>query len=385
MFPIKIILLITSIQFSTATQHDDLQDGILTHLGLGKLPTFTQMDLSQVVVPDHIRARYEQLVAARESRLGRNRRIRSAGPSLAGLFRNVHQKTGIEGDVIYSDTFREQLKFDMEGKIPDKTTITMAELRLFKKLPNHSRLGAYTVKHRATSGSRNDVERPSVRRSPQVIRHARVSIHHSLPLPNGDVITELVDSRLIMVNGSGWQSFDITSAIRKWQRHPVKFMTITLELKVQSTRPGRVASEVARMIRFTGQKVALDSPRRPELVVFTEEEEKTRTNDCSASRHRRHRKCCREKRFISFREMEWAKDWIIEPSGYDAYQCAGGCSSSRRKNSKRSPRSCTVAESTSLPVMYLVKDGDGTKVEVSEFPNMVVEKCACSLDSVFGV
>ena len=77
---------------------------------------------------------------------------------------------------------------------------------------------------------------------------------------------------MIMVNGSGWQSFDVTKAVKQWQKHPVKYMSITLELRIEGSRPGRTAAEIARMVRFTGQQASSKSPRRPELVVFTEEE-----------------------------------------------------------------------------------------------------------------
>lgn len=32
--------------------------------------------------------------------------------------------------------------------------------------------------------------------------------------------------------------------------------------------------------------------------------------------------------------------------------------------------------------MYLVKKGDYTEIEVAEFPNMIVERCACTMDNV---
>ena len=81
---------------------------------------------------------------------------------------------------------------------------------------------------------------------------------------------------MIEVNGSGWQTFDVTKAVKQWQKHPVKYMSITLELRIEGSRPGREAAEIARMVRFTGQQVSSRSPRRPELVIFTEEEENAR-------------------------------------------------------------------------------------------------------------
>jgi left-right determination factor len=32
--------------------------------------------------------------------------------------------------------------------------------------------------------------------------------------------------------------------------------------------------------------------------------------------------------------------------------------------------------------MYLVKKGDYTEIEVAEFPNMIVESCACTMDNI---
>ena len=85
------------------------------------------------------------------------------------------------------------------------------------------------------------------------------------------IITNWI-SRLIVVNESGWHSFDVTKAVIEWQSHPAKYMSITLELRIEGSRPGRVAAEVARMVRFTGQQVSSESSQRPELLVFTDEE-----------------------------------------------------------------------------------------------------------------
>lgn len=101
--------------------------------------------------------------------------------------------------------------------------------------------------------------------------------------------------------------------------------------------------------------------------------------DCDAS----HIKgtCCREQSYIDFRSLTWTQYWIIEPAGYQAYRCTGGCKQPKRYYGY-GERRCTVAESAPLPMMYLVKNGDYTEIEVAEFPNMIVEKCACTMDNV---
>ena len=75
------------------------------------------------------------------------------------------------------------------------------------------------------------------------------------------------------MNGSGWQAFDITDAVHQWQLHPTRIMTMTLEMWIEGTRPGRHAANVANLVRFTGQKEEIQGRGyRPELAVFTEEE-----------------------------------------------------------------------------------------------------------------
>lgn len=91
--------------------------------------------------------------------------------------------------------------------------------------------------------------------------------------------------------------------------------------------------------------------------------------------------CCREKYFINFRALTWTQYWIIEPSGYQAFRCNGGCRQPKR-NYGYGERKCAVVESAPLPMMYLVKKGDYTEIEVAEFPNMIVEQCGCAMDNI---
>lgn len=91
--------------------------------------------------------------------------------------------------------------------------------------------------------------------------------------------------------------------------------------------------------------------------------------------------CCREQYFIDFSSLTWTQYWIIEPAGYQAFRCTGGCKQPQRSHGY-GERRCVVSESSTLPIMYLVKKEDHTEIEVAEFPNMIVEKCACMLDNV---
>lgn len=94
--------------------------------------------------------------------------------------------------------------------------------------------------------------------------------------------------------------------------------------------------------------------------------------------------CCRQKHYISFRELAWTQYWIIEPAGYEAYRCSGGCLQlpSPLRRFSYGERACAMAESSPLPMMYLVKRGNRTEIEAAEFPNMIVEKCSCVTDGM---
>lgn len=92
--------------------------------------------------------------------------------------------------------------------------------------------------------------------------------------------------------------------------------------------------------------------------------------------------CCREEYFINFRALTWTQYWIIEPAGYQAFRCTGGCRQPKHNAYAYGERKCAVVESAPLPMMYLVKKGDYTEIEVAEFPNMIVEKCGCAMDNI---
>ena len=110
------------------------------------------------------------------------------------------------------------------------------------------------------------------------------------------------------------------------------------------------------------------------------------SNDCSRSTKRgSSRKCCRERSYVNFREMTWARFWIVEPAGYDAYQCSGKCRPNKRKVTHGALRSCTAAESAPLTIMYLIKRGGVTQVQITEFPNMVIERCTCTVEGLSTV
>ncbi|XP_067841420.1 left-right determination factor 2-like [Heptranchias perlo] len=336
--------------------HHQVMDAMLGKLGLTEAPRLAKRDLERAVVPAHVRNKYISMLKLHKDK----ERKRRALPSLAGILRGIPGNMDTTGEVLYSDPTRQRLVFDMKGLIPENSEVTMAELKLFKKGIHKGDLPP--------------------RRHSRPVNNARVSVYWVKVLADGSNRTSLIDSRLVPILHSGWKMFDVTQAVHYWQN--TKEAEMYLEIWIEAERPGRHAAELARLVRFTSQDPADRMLGKPELVLYSLNfSEYGATGDCGVSRSQRRGVCCRQEYFINFRELTWTQYWIIEPPGYQAFHCVGGCKQPQWPFNY-GERTCAVAETASLPVMYLVKKGDYTEIEVAEFPNMITEKCGCTTDNV---
>ncbi|XP_072133737.1 left-right determination factor 2-like [Mobula birostris] len=332
------------------------KDRVLRKLGLVEEPRLTKRDLERVVVPTHLRNKYMSMLKLHKEKERRRRAL----PSLAGILRGVPGNSDITGEVLYSDPTRQRLVFDMKGLIPDNSEVTMAELKLFKKGVHKGELPP--------------------RKYSRPVNNARVSVYWVKILADGTNSTSLIDSRLVPILDSGWKLFDVTQAVHYWQN--TKELQMYLEVWIEAERPGRHAAELARFVRFTSQHPTDQMLGKPELLLYTLNfSEYGAAGDCGESQAQSSGTCCRQEHFINFRELPWTQYWIIEPPGYQAFRCLGGCKQPRWPF-VYGERSCVAVESASLPMMYLVKKGDYTEIEVAEFPNMITEKCGCSNDNI---
>ncbi|XP_028295890.1 lefty1 [Gouania willdenowi] len=332
-----------------AFTHQDIKDALLQKLGLDEVPKIHKRDLENLIVPTHIRNKYLSMLKTHHSRR------RRALPSLAGILRGIPGNADIAGEYVYSDTTRHRVVFEMEARIPNNSEVTMAELKLYQQASQSKRFASEKRNHRP-------------------VNNARVSIYWVDEDTNR---TSLVDSRLIPVHETGWKSFDVTQAVHYWSKTH-KDTPMHLEVWIEGERPGSYAAEMAKGVRFTTQKQTDSTAGKPELVLYTLDlEEYGSRGDCDQNKNT----CCREEHFVNFRSLTWTQYWVVEPVGYNAYMCTGGCKQPKH-DFGYGERRCTVSESSPLPIMYLVKKGDYTEIEVAEFPNMIVEKCACTLDHV---
>ncbi|NXV33673.1 LFTY2 factor, partial [Rissa tridactyla] len=333
-----------------AFTQEGFKEVLLKRLGLSEAPKLHKRDLVDLVIPDHVKNKYMSM-------LKRQRVKRRALPSLAGILREI---PGNAGEVLYSNTTtRQNLIFDMEGRIPKNSEVTMAELKLFKKPLDRANLPA--------------------KQSHRPVSNARVSVYWVQRHHDGTNRTSLIDSRLVPIRESGWKNFDVTQAVHYWLRNKRR-EPMFLEVWIEGERVGSHASEVAKAVRFTSQDPKDKALGKPELVLYTLDlEDYGGPGDCKEEAVTGKSTCCRQKHYVNFRELSWAQYWIIEPAGYQAYRCSGGCLQppSPLWRFGYGERSCTVVGSSPLPMMYLVKRGNRTEIEAAEFPNMIVEKCSC--------
>ncbi|NWY61707.1 LFTY2 factor, partial [Chionis minor] len=349
----QVLCLLCLVVTVRAFTQEGFKEVLLKQLGLSEVPKLHKRDLVDLVIPDHIKNKYISM-------LKRNRVKRRALPSLAGILRGI---PGTAGEVLHSDTTtRQNLIFDMEGRIPKNSEVTMAELKLFKKPLDRANLPA--------------------RQSHRPVSNARVSVYWVQRQHDGTNRTSLIDSRLVPIRESGWKNFDVTQAVHHWLRNKRR-EPMFLEVWIEGERVGSHASEMAKAVRFTSQDPKDKALGKPELVLYTLNlEDYGGPGDCKEEAVMGKSTCCRQKHYVNFRELAWTQYWIIEPAGYQAYRCSGGCLQppSPLRRFGYGDRTCAVAESSPLPMIYLVKRGNRTEIEAAEFPNMVVEKCSCVTD-----
>ncbi|XP_063009576.1 left-right determination factor 2-like [Melospiza melodia melodia] len=332
-----------------AFTQERFKEAVLKQLGLSEVPKLRSRDLVDVVIPEHVKNKYMSM-------LKRQRVKRRALPSLAGILRGIPAHTGMTGEVLYSDTTtRQRLVFDMEGRIPKNSEVTMAELKLFKKPVDRAKLPA--------------------RQSHRPVSNARVSVYWVQQQHDGTNSTSPIDSRLVPIRESGWKSFDVTQAVHYWLRSEGRGPML-LEVRIEGERPGSHASEMARAVRFTSQHPGDKALGKPELVLYTLDlDDYGSSGDCREEALLGKSTCCRQQHYISLRDVPW----VLEPAGFQAFRCSGPCLQPPRHSGQRS---CAAAASSALPIIYLVRRGNHTEVEAAELPNMIVERCSCVADGV---
>ncbi|XP_004636190.1 bone morphogenetic protein 10 [Octodon degus] len=240
---------------------------------------------------------------------------------------------------------------------------------------------------------------------------------------------------LVLVSGeiygtnSEWETFDITDAVRRWQKSSSS--THQLEVHIESRYDQVEDIDRGQLeIDTSGQ-----NKHDPLLVVFSDDqssdkEQKEELNEMitheqlldldnlgmdgfssgpgeeallqmrsniiydSTARIRRNAKgnyCKRTPLYIDFKEIGW-DSWIIAPPGYEAYECRGVCNYPlaehltptkhaiiqalvHLKNSQKASKACCVPTKLEpISILYLDK---GVVTYKFKYEGMAVSECGC--------
>ncbi|XP_063003367.1 bone morphogenetic protein 2-like [Elgaria multicarinata webbii] len=163
----------------------------------------------------------------------------------------------------------------------------------------------------------------------------------NLDSPDGK---KLLSARLLAVQGSGWEIFAITEAVRDWAEEETSNQGLLVTVR------GLGGAEMdSSTVQFASGRDHHES-KKPMLVLFTDDGRRgatLATNSFSGTsqqnailpepltspkfnRTRNARSvdtplpCQKHPLFVDFEEIGWA-GWIISPRGYNAYHCRGSC------------------------------------------------------------
>ncbi|XP_044741779.1 growth/differentiation factor 8 [Chrysoperla carnea] len=192
----------------------------------------------------------------------------------------------------------------------------------------------------------------------------------------------------------GWIRADIAPSVREW----LQYNEYNHSINVACKTCGMDVSE-SPISHKTEHKLFLV------ISTYFHQNPTAMQYDASArtGRNRRHnmncnpdaKECCRENLYISFKDIGWS-DWIIFPSGYNAYFCRGSCTSAAAVTVSGShynsiiraylyqgvPENlrlellpcCTATQFQPLQLLYM--DNNNT-ITLKMLPNMIVESCGC--------
>ncbi|XP_039768160.1 bone morphogenetic protein 10 [Ornithorhynchus anatinus] len=223
--------------------------------------------------------------------------------------------------------------------------------------------------------------------------------------------------------GGGWETFDVTEAVRRWGRSGPGARR--LEVRVDGGPPGRAggapgpaAGHRPLLVVFSDDRGGERKEEREELEDMMEHERlldldgvgrgafpqgpgeeallQMRSNIIydSTARIRRNAKgnyCKRVPLYVDFKEIGW-DSWIIAPPGYDAFECRGHCSYPlaehvtptkhaiiqslvHLKNPQKASKACCVPTKLDpISILYLDK---GVVTYKFKYEGMAVAECGC--------
>ncbi|XP_062064682.1 bone morphogenetic protein 10 [Lepus europaeus] len=373
------------VDFNTLLQ--SMKDEFLKTLNLSDIPT---QESAKVDPPEYMLELYNKFATDRTSM-----------PS-ANIIRSFKNEDLFSQPASFNGLRKYPLLFNVS--IPHHEEVIMAELRLYT-LVQRDRLIYDGVDRKITIFEVLDSEGDN----------------------NGERSLLVLVSGEIYGTNSEWETFDVTDAIRRWQ----KSSSSTHQLEVHIESRHNEAEDISR-----GQleiDTSAQNKHDPLLVVFSDDqssdkERKEELNEMiaheqlleldnvdgfsrgpgeeallqmrsniiydSTARIRRNAKgnyCKRTPLYIDFKEIGW-DSWIIAPPGYEAYECRGVCNYPlaehltptkhaiiqalvHLKNSQKASKACCVPTKLEpISILYLDK---GVVTYKFKYEGMAVSECGC--------
>lgn len=207
---------------------------------------------------------------------------------------------------------------------------------------------------------------------------------------------EMVTSLVANVGQLGWQKFDVTKVVSEWYMNSTDKLTLLVDCsgcgsRVHvSTFDGHSPHVIESSL---DSKDETDPDNRPFLVVRTDpaavKRVRRRAIECNDSSRGQ---CCKQKFYVSFRQLGW-DDWIIAPPGYYANYCRGDCAAGHRTpdtflnyythviEEYRKMDRLVGMQPCCAPLkfspMSLIYYGPDSNIIKRDLPKMVVDECGC--------
>lgn len=359
-----------------AQSHDlllDFEATLLQMFGLQRRP----QPSNSAVVPQYLLDLYRLQSGELEDATGHDISFDypERSTSRANTVRGFHHEEHME-ELQADGSWQTPLRFLFNlSNIPEDELISSAELRLYRQQIDDA---SSDHQHAGDEGLH------------------RINIYEVLKPPRaGQIITQLLDTRLVRHNTSRWESFDVGPAVLRWTRDKLSNHGLAVEVLHLKQMPHHQGCHV-RVSRSLHPVPNEDWDQiRPLLVTFGHDGKShplTRRAKRSPKQRgrKRNRNCRRHALYVDFSDVGW-NDWIVAPPGYQAYYCNGECpfpladhlNSTNHAivqtlvNSVNTniPKACCVpTELSAISMLYL---DETDRVVLKNYQEMVVEGCGC--------
>ncbi|XP_013396300.1 bone morphogenetic protein 4 [Lingula anatina] len=350
-----------------------LESSLLKMFGLGSRPR----PRKKLEIPQYMLELYQKQMQIRDSEeiMGGDINVRGKFTGSANTVRSFHH---LEPKVheAQSSTDKVTLIFNISS-VPEEEILKAAELRIYRE---------QILQHLE----------PSLKRK----RDFRYKLEaHEVIKPqtkNRDSITRLLDTKIIDIRNSSWESLDLTPAVVKWRTTPRKSHGVEVHFIRLDGRPSELKSSHVRLRRSINGDDSTWQAQRPLLVTYSDDTRSKRTKREGKRRSRSHKRkskeqCRRHALYVDFKDVGW-DDWIVAPPGYQAFYCHGDCpfpladhlNSTNHAivqtlvnsvNPSAVPKACCIPTELS-PISMLYLD-EYDKVVLKNYQDMVVEGCGC--------